>query len=170
MAEEPVETLNAVLEYLTGIVLPTSQGQRNYKVHENAMRLCYALTLSLTSIRCLERLFHDTLLLNFMCEMGIQKNQKGFFERVFADNGSRKPAIAATEALFTLWTDLTMVYQAEFPAMWEAFCKFKLKKTSNVVLARLTGSKPVENHDFDGLRLIMHNFERQFVDVPVLSV
>ena len=54
--------------------------------------------------------------------------------------------------------------------MWEAFCKFKLKKTSNVVLARLTGSKPVENHDFDGLRLIMHNFERQFVDVPVLSV
>jgi len=110
MSDKPVDTLSEVLEYMTGIVLPTCQGQRNYKVHENAMKLIYAMTLSLTSLHCLERLFHDSALLGFMRDMATQKNQKGFLERVFADNGSRQPAIAATESLFILWTDLTMVY------------------------------------------------------------
>ena len=74
MSEHPVDTLNEVLEYMTGIVLPTCQGQRNYKVHENAMKLIYAMTLSLTSLRCLERMFHDSALLGFMCAMATQNN------------------------------------------------------------------------------------------------
>lgn len=56
--------------------------------------------------------------------------------------------------------------------MWDAFCTFKLKKPSKIVLSRLFGSKEpvVEEHDFDGLRIIMHNFDRHFVDVPIISV
>ena len=56
--------------------------------------------------------------------------------------------------------------------MWDAYRTFKLKKPSKIVLSRLFGSKEpvVDEHDFDGLRLIMHNFDRHFVDVPVVSV
>lgn len=39
-----------------------------------------------------------------------------------------------------------------------------------MILAKNSGAKPYLDHDFDGLRLIMHNFDRQFVDVPVVSV
>ena len=59
MSEEPVEMLGEVLEYLTGIVMPTSLDSRNYPVFHNTMRVLYAMTLALTSIRCIERLFHD---------------------------------------------------------------------------------------------------------------
>ena len=34
----------------------------------------------------------------------------------------------------------------------------------------MTGERPEDSHDFDGLRTIMHNFEKQFVDVPIVSV
>lgn len=75
------------------------------------MRLIYALTLSLTSIQCLERLFHDEALLGLISEMALKKpQQKGLFERMFADTSLKKSSIAASEAVLTLWTDLTMVY------------------------------------------------------------
>ena len=59
MSKEPLDELHAVLEYLTGIVLPTSLEQRNYRVSANTMRQLYAFTLTLTSIRCIERLLND---------------------------------------------------------------------------------------------------------------
>ena len=46
----------------------------------------------------------------------------------------------------------------------------KLAKSAKVILSRVSGERPHEEHDYDGLRLIMHNFDKQFVDVPVISV
>ena len=74
------------------------------------MRLLYALTLTLTSIRCIERLLHDSVLLEQMFDVASKPLTKGFFESMFTDMGQRKSAITVTERLLTLWTDLTMVY------------------------------------------------------------
>ena len=89
---------------------------------------------------------------------------------MFDDSSKLKAATASTEQLFTLWTDLTMVYQHEFQTLWEAYRLFRLHRPSAVMLAKETGAKPVEEHDFDGLRLIMHNYDKQFVDVPIVAV
>mgnify|MGYP000350719313 CR=1 FL=1 len=94
MSEEPTNTLNDVLNYLNEIVLPTSIESRNYPVFHNAMRVIYAFTLTLTSIRCIERLFHDDLLLGFIYEMATRPaEKKGFFESFFVDTSLRKRAI-----------------------------------------------------------------------------
>ena len=74
------------------------------------MRLVYTMTLSLTSIRCLERLFHDGQLLEHMFDMATKPPQKSMFEGLFYDTSQRKEAMERTESVFTLWTDLTMVY------------------------------------------------------------
>ena len=124
------------------------------------MRLLYALTLALTSIRCIERLLHDSVLLEHMFDVASKPLTKGFFESMFTDMNQRKSAITVTERLLTLWTDLTMVYQHEFPELWDVFRRFRATKPSAVILAKESGTRPVEEHDFDGLRLIMHNFER----------
>ena len=50
------------------------------------------------------------------------------------------------------------------------FKRYKAAVAANVKLAKVTGERPVEQHDFDGLRTIMHNFDRHFVDVPIVSV
>ena len=91
-------------------ILPTSQSKKNYKVFENAMKLIYTLTLSLTSILCVKRLFHDRVLLDFMSPMTVHPDKKGFFARIFDDSGKMEAASAMTERVFTLWTDLTLVY------------------------------------------------------------
>ena len=111
MSEEPITVLSEVLEYLTGIVLPTSLESRNYPVFHNTMRVLYAMTLALTSIRCIERLFHDEILLANIFEMATKPaEKKGFFESFWVDTSLRKHAIEQAENLLTLWTDLTMVY------------------------------------------------------------
>ena len=74
------------------------------------------------------------------------------------------------EQLLTLWTDLTMVYQEEFPELWDTYRRFKASKPSSMLMSKISGERAVEEHDFDNLRLIMHNFDRQFVDVPIVSV
>ena len=74
------------------------------------------------------------------------------------------------EQLLTLWTDLTMVYQEEFPELWDIYRRFKASKPSQMLMSKISGERAVEEHDFDSLRLIMHNFDRQFVDVPIVSV
>ena len=43
-------------------------------------------------------------------------------------------------------------------------------KSGPITLQKDTGAKPIEDHDFDGIRLVMANLPRQFVDVPVLSM
>ena len=78
------------------------------------MKLIYALTLSLTSILCLERLFHDRVLLDLMSKMAVRPAKKGFFAKMFDESSKMEAASASTESVFTLWTDLTMVYQHEF--------------------------------------------------------
>ena len=110
MAKDPTETLGEVLDYMNTDVLPSSQSQKNYKVFENAMKLIYALSLSLTSINCLERLFHDRVLLDLMSKMTVHPDKKGFFARIFDESGKMEAASAMTEIVFTLWTDLTLVY------------------------------------------------------------
>ena len=50
------------------------------------------------------------------------------------------------------------------------FQKMKLAKSAKVILSRVSGERPHEEHDIDGLRLIMHNFDKQFVDVPIVAV
>ena len=77
---------------------------------KNAMRLLYACTLSLNSIRCMERLLNDETLLSFMLEMALKPASKGIFESMFVDTTLRKATIAETTYLLVLWTDLTMVY------------------------------------------------------------
>ena len=62
--------------------------------------------------------------------------------------------------LITLWTDLTMVYQAEFPPLWTMYKRYKTTVSGNYKLAKVTGERPVEERDFDGLRIIMHNFDK----------
>ena len=161
MSEEPTTTLDEVLEYLTHTVLPISLDQRNYPVFHNSMRVLYGLSLTLTSIRCIERLFHDEILLNQIFEMATRPaEKKGFFESLFVDTSLRKKAIEEAEKLLTLWTDLTMVYQHEFTELWDTFKRLKASKSTAVILARDSGARPYANHNFDGLRLIMHNFDR----------
>ena len=170
MSEDPVNTLNEVMVYLTSVVLPTSDDNRNYRVFENAMRLMYAMSITLTSIRCIERIFHDEALMNFIYSMATRTQKNSFFERMFVDTSQRQSSIAIAEQLLTLWTDLTMVYQEEFPVLWNTYRNFKANKPRNMILSKNSGERPTEEHDFDGLRLIMHNFDRQFVDVPIVSV
>lgn len=85
MGVAPLDDLHSVLEYLTGIVLPTSLEQRNYRVFTNTMRLLYTCTLTFTSIRCIERLFNDELLLDNMYELGVRPAEKGLMARMFGD-------------------------------------------------------------------------------------
>ena len=54
--------------------------------------------------------------------------------------------------------------------MWDCWKQIRAIKSGPITLSKETGAKPVEEHDFDGVRLIMHNLERQFVDVPVLAM
>ena len=54
--------------------------------------------------------------------------------------------------------------------MWDCWKQLKLIKSGPIKLQKETGERPVEEHDFDGVRLMMHNLERQFVDVPVLAM
>ena len=144
MSARPLEALHEVLEYLTGIVLPTSLDQRNYRVFTNSMRMLYAFTLTSTSIRCIERLFNDELLLHSMFEMLTVLPVKGLFARMFGDPSLRKNGAEATNSLLTLWTDLTMVYQAEFPPLWDMFKRFKKAQSATVKLAKVTGERPEE--------------------------
>ena len=125
MSVRSQDTLNQVIEYLTGTVLPTSLEQRNYRVFTNAMRMLYAFTLTLTSIRCLERLLNDEYLLNWMFQMATTPAEKGFFAKMFGDPNLRKNGIETTNCLVNLWTDLTMMYQAEFPPLWNMFKRLK---------------------------------------------
>lgn len=143
MSEVPVDELHSVLEYLTGIVLPTSLESRNYRVFTNTMRLLYALTLTMTSIRCIERLFNDELLLGNMYDLSVKPVEKGLMARMFGDPALLKAAKVATESLITLWTDLTMVYQAEFPPLWTMFKRYKGTIAANVKLAKVTGERPI---------------------------
>ena len=54
--------------------------------------------------------------------------------------------------------------------MWDCWKQLKLIMSGPIKLQKETGERPNEDHDFDAIRLIMHNLERQFVDVPILSV
>ena len=53
-----------------------------------------------------------------------------------------------------------MVYQGEFPEMWDCWKQLKLIKSGPIKLQKDTGERPIEDHDFDAIRLIMHNLER----------
>ena len=130
----------------------------------NCMQLLYCVTLRLSSIRCIERLFCDEKVLNAILVVCKEPEKKSMLGGLFNKNDAKKDAVKASVRLLTLWTDVTMVYQGEFIEMWDCWKQLRSLKSGPITM------QSDAEHDFDGVRLMMHNLERQFVDVPILSM
>ena len=102
--------LDQVLKYLTDVVFPTAFGEKNYKVVTNIARLLFCITISLTSIKYIERLLNDDKLLENLKEMATKPEILGMFAGTFNDKEKRLNAIKECERTFLLWTDFTMMY------------------------------------------------------------
>ena len=161
--------LDQVLKYLTDVVFPTAFGEKNYKVVTNIARLLFCITLSLTSIKCIERLLNDEKLLENLKEMATKPESLGMFAGAFNDKQKRLNAIKECERTFLLWTDFTMMYQGDFIPLWDAYKRYKELKNKEKS-SQKTHSDENAQHEFDSLRLIMHNLDKYFVDVPIVSV
>ena len=74
------------------------------------MQLLYSVTLSLTSIRCIERLFCDEKLYEYILLINTQPEKQSLLGSLFGGNDTKKNAVRESVRLLTLWTDVTMVY------------------------------------------------------------
>ena len=74
------------------------------------MQLLYSVTLTLTSIRCIERLFCDKKVLDIMLAVIKEPEKKSMLGGLFGSNDAKRKAVHSCIMLLTLWTDVTMVY------------------------------------------------------------
>ena len=98
------------------------------------MQLLYSVTLSLTSIRCVERLFNDTKVLDMILTVVKEPEKKSLLGGLFSSNDIKRKAVTECVRLLTLWTDVTMVYQGEFIDMWNVWKQIRSMKSGPITL------------------------------------
>lgn len=79
-----------------------------------------------------------------LTELGVKQEKQtlSFLGKV---DENRKNAISACLKLVQMWADVTMVYQGEFPELWECYRKLRLVKSRD---------RMFNCHNFDQVRLI----------------
>jgi hypothetical protein len=73
---------------------------------------------------------------------------------------NRTEAISVCLKLIQMWSDITMVYQGDFPELWECYRQCRLAKSLD---------KAFNCHNYDQVRLVQQNLNTYFVDIPVLT-
>ncbi len=103
---------------ITKETFPAFLAAKEYKQVWNCVRLLKLFTINITSIALMEILLHNKEVLQLMFALAVKPQKVSWFTMTTTD---RQHAIKAAGELIQFWADFTMVYQGEFPALYQIY-------------------------------------------------